>query len=796
MTAAAADKEPNQNPVRPPSGGADFVVVANRLPVDRDTSGDTPQWTTSPGGLVTALAPVMRENSGAWIGWAGVPDEEIAPFDVDGMHLVPVTLSAQEIINYYEGFSNATLWPLYHDVIVPPEFHRAWWESYVHVNRRFAQAVALEAAAGATVWIHDYQLQLVPALVRALRPDVSIGFFNHIPFPSVELFAQLPWRAQILTGLLGADLIGFQRPADAANFRRAARALLSVTSRGNRISVPADSEAGTEAHVAEARAFPISVDTSALDAQAREPEIIARAAEIREELGDPELLLLGVDRMDYTKGIRHRLKAFGELLADGLLDPEKVTLVQIATPSRERIDQYQQIRSDVELSVGRINGEFSEVGIQPIHYFHHSYPREEMTALYRAADVLLVTALRDGMNLVAKEYVACRPQEDGALVLSEFAGAADQLTQAVLVNPHNIDGLKAEIVRAVAMDPREQRRRMRSMRRRLFREDVQAWSQSFLSELEALDADKDRTSAITADSVPARAIPVSAPAEVDLTPLVQADRLLVALDFDGVIAPLQDDPSTSAPLPESAAAVEALAALPDTVTGYISGRNVSVLKQLSTAPGRAVFVGSHGVEVDFSGLDLTGAENGTTDPAVDDSDPFRYSAAPTEVEQQRLEALDLAFERILDATPAEGHGELRLERKPLGRTFHTRGCSPNRVEFYTEELHRLAAEIEGLRMIVGHAMIEFGVRMDTKGNGLDNMIDRVEATAALYIGDDTTDEDAFIHLHARQSAGLTGLSIKVGPGDTAAEVRLDSPEAVAEVLARLAAERAAHHGLE
>ncbi|GAA4384637.1 alpha,alpha-trehalose-phosphate synthase (UDP-forming) [Brevibacterium pityocampae] len=491
MTRTSADHDTRTSPLPPPPDGADFVVVANRLPVDRDDSGPEPVWTTSPGGLVTALAPVMQANDGAWIGWAGIPDEDIEPFDIDGMHLVPLTLSSDEVVSYYEGFSNATLWPLYHDVIVAPEFHRTWWESYLRVNTRFAEAAAKTAAAGATVWVHDYQLQLVPALVRALRPDVSIGFFNHIPFPPAELFAQLPWRSQILNGLLGADLIGFQRPADAANFRRAARVHAGFATKSSQIRVPENPESGTGAHIAEARAFPISVDTPTLDAAARDPETIARAQEIRSDLGDPETLILGVDRLDYTKGISHRLKAYGELLADGSIDPEQVTLVQIATPSRERIEQYQQIRTDVELAAGRINGEHSDLGTTAIHYFHHSFPREEMTALYLAADILLVTALRDGMNLVAKEYVACRTGEDGVLVLSEFAGAADHMNQAVLVNPHDIDGLKANILRAIEMEPAERRRRMRALRRRLIRDDVQSWSRSFLDTLEALDDDKD-----------------------------------------------------------------------------------------------------------------------------------------------------------------------------------------------------------------------------------------------------------------------------------------------------------------
>lgn len=501
---------------RIPDDGFEFVVVANRLPVDRDVSVDPPVWRTSPGGLVTGLAPVMRAHDGAWVGWSGAADQEVDPFDSDEMHLVPVPLTAEEVSRYYEGFSNATLWPLYHDVIVHPEYHRTWWDAYVRVNERFARAAAGVAARGATVWVHDYQLQLVPEMLRALRPDVSIGFFNHIPFPGWEIFAQLPWRAQILRGLLGADLIGFQRPADAANFRRAVRIALGWTTKGSAVWVPAQEDsaltgaatgspsmregeltsapASATARSAHAQAFPISIDTEELDSLVRSERIIARAAEIRRELGNPKVMLLGVDRMDYTKGIRHRLKAFGELLNDGSITADDVTLVQIATPSRERIEHYKRIRTDVEIMVGHINGEFSGLGNQAVHYLHHSYPRDEMAAFYLAADVMLVTALRDGMNLVAKEYIACRTDDDGVLVLSEFTGAAEQLAQAIMVNPYDIDQLKERILRAVQMPEAEQRKRMRALRKKLKNDDVHRWAGGFLEALAAVDADRPEPS--------------------------------------------------------------------------------------------------------------------------------------------------------------------------------------------------------------------------------------------------------------------------------------------------------------
>lgn len=471
-----------------------FVVVSNRLPVDRVVDDDgNASWTTSPGGLVTALEPVMRANEGAWVGWPGVADEDVDAFENDGVYIVPVALSADELEEYYEGFSNDTLWPLYHDVIAPPTYHRDWWDAYVRVNRRFAEAAAAVADDGGVVWVQDYQLQLVPAMLRELRPDVTIGFFNHIPFPPYGIYSQLPWRKQIVEGLLGADVIGFQRQGDAGSFLRSVRRLLGYDTRSTVIEVPVEAEAsgprvgrsrrGATIRPVVARHFPISIDSAAFERMARSPEIQARAKAIREELGNPEVVMLGVDRLDYTKGIGHRLKAFGELLEEKRLDPEKVVLVQVASPSRERVETYRQLRDDIELQVGRINGDHGSLGHPAISYLHHGYPREEMVALYLAADVMLVTALRDGMNLVAKEYVAARFDNGGVLVLSEFAGAADELKQAVQINPHDIEGLKTAMELAVTMPKTERTRRMRALRRRVLENDVTKWSASFLDAL-------------------------------------------------------------------------------------------------------------------------------------------------------------------------------------------------------------------------------------------------------------------------------------------------------------------------
>ncbi|TQR87348.1 trehalose-6-phosphate synthase [Mycobacterium hodleri] len=462
--------------------------------MERRPDGST-TYKRSPGGLVTALEPLLRKRRGAWVGWPGITDGDEEPIFEDDLEMRPVALSAEDFADYYEGFSNATLWPLYHDVIVKPIYHREWWDRYVEVNRRFAEATARAAAHGATVWVQDYQLQLVPKMLRMLRPDLTIGFFLHIPFPPVELFMQMPWRTEIIEGLLGADLVGFHLPGGAQNFMILARRLLGAnTSRANVGVRSRFGEIQVGFRTVKVGAFPISIDSEELDTKARNRGARQRAKELRADLGNPRKILLGVDRLDYTKGIDVRLQAFSELLDEGRIDPDDTVLIQLATPSRERVQSYKMMREDIERQVGHINGEYGKVGHPIVHYLHQALPRDELIAFFVAADVMLVTPLRDGMNLVAKEYVACRSDLGGALVLSEFTGAAAELRQAYLTNPHHIDGVKDAIEAALAQTPEEGRRRMRALRRQVLAHDVDRWARSFLEALAATqDADAPRS---------------------------------------------------------------------------------------------------------------------------------------------------------------------------------------------------------------------------------------------------------------------------------------------------------------
>ncbi|MGP9539437.1 bifunctional alpha,alpha-trehalose-phosphate synthase (UDP-forming)/trehalose-phosphatase [Brachybacterium sp. AOP43-C2-M15] len=738
----------------------ELVVVANRLPVDSRTLPDgATEWVTSPGGLVTAMESVMRTvDSGAWVGWAGSPGEAPSPFDADGMSLYPVKLEAEDVERYYEGFSNATLWPLYHDVIVDPEFHRTWWDSYLATNRRFAEAAAPVAAAGGTIWVHDYQLQLVPQMIRDKRSDVRIGFFNHIPFPSVELFSQLPKRNSILRGLLGSDLVGFQRESDSLNFVSAVRKLLGYHVDGMTISVPGLGAAPVRE--VEVRTFPISIDSAAVSALTEDPEIRERAAQLRRDLGDPDKVVLGVDRLDYTKGIRHRLKAWGELLNDGSIDPHDAVMIQVATPSRERVEAYRQLRDEVELTVGRINGEHAPIGRPAVSYQHHSFDRRDMTALFMAADVVLVTALRDGMNLVAKEYVASRPDLQGVLVLSEFAGAADELRAAVLVNPHDIDELKAAILRALAMTVEEQEDAMRSLRHQVMEHDVQSWAHDFLQHLES-------TGTPEGEGAPAVRLSGDRPSDADevreaLRSFSEVPRLLVASDFDGVLAPIVEDRDAVEPDAPALAALRELSELPGVAVALVSGRALADLDAHTRMPSSVVLVGSHGAEV------------GALPPWMQ-AEVLDKSALVMSPEKEELLASITATLRKI----ARAHPGTEVETKPTAAVLHTRSAKGRGGINATESALEFARTLPDVTVTPGKEVVEFAVVRTSKGVAMDALARASAADASLYLGDDVTDESVFAQL------GEHDLGFKVGGGDTAAGHRITDTDAVREVLQQL-----------
>lgn len=469
-----------------------LVVVSNRLPVvlSREKTGT---WAAKPGsgGLVTALLPVLKHRGGTWIGWPGTPIEK-DPHELDaalatagktlGCELRPVHLDEREEHNFYRGFANEVIWPLFHDLQSLCNFDPLYWRVYCEVNRKFAQAVMRSSSADDFIWAHDYHLMNLAAELRALGCRSRVGFFLHIPFPAPDVFLTLPWRKQLLHALLQYDMVGFQTLRDRHNFVDCVRALVKdirIQGKGN-VLVAETGQAGARRHV-RFGAFPISIDYNEFMRSAASPAVARKAQELHRLLPKRKLVL-GIDRLDFTKGIPHKLKAFHDLLTRYPQLQEKVSLIQVVVPSRTGIKEYDALRTEIEQLVGRINGQFVRPGgWVPIWYVYSSLTQEELLAYYRAADIALITPLKDGMNLVAKEYCACSIEEDCVLILSEFAGAAAQLGRgALLVNPHDIEGVADALLRANEMSVPERQARMRRLQRSIRNHDIFWWVDSFL----------------------------------------------------------------------------------------------------------------------------------------------------------------------------------------------------------------------------------------------------------------------------------------------------------------------------
>jgi len=463
-----------------------LIIVSNRLPL-AISKGPGGHWQAKPGsgGLVTALAPVLRHRGGLWIGWPGTTDGEAATIkkllheatDETGYSFEPVMLTVDEIKNFYYGFANEVLWPLFHDLQTRCNFDPVYWNAYQSVNRKFAQTVADSLAGRDRIWIHDYHLMNVAQELRAMGITSRIGYFLHIPFPPLDLFLKLPWRFQILEALLAYDLIGFQTQRDRRNFVQCVRTFYNnarIQGKGYVLSADID---GRELRIGN---FPISIDYDDFAQSAEKESVTQRARKIKEDLGVRHIVL-GTDRLDYTKGIPERLAAFQNVLERHPELHGQISLFQLVVPSRIHIPMYVELKEEIERKIGEINGRFARTGWTPIHYMFRSVSRPELLAFYRAADIALITPLKDGMNLVAKEYCAANVEGNGVLILSEFAGATAQLHRgALLVNPYDVESVAETIFLATRLDYQERTRRMASLRRNVRRQDIYWWVDSFL----------------------------------------------------------------------------------------------------------------------------------------------------------------------------------------------------------------------------------------------------------------------------------------------------------------------------
>ncbi len=465
------------------SPGGKILIVSNRLPIRISREDGKVSVKAGSGGLVTALAPALRDRGGIWIGWDGDPfggarrrvlDEHSRSI---GYRLKPISLTAQEVAGHYHGFSNETLWPLFHDLLGHCRFSRENWNTYREVNRKFGQVVASEANTYDLIWVHDYHLLLVGRYLEEAGVRVKKAFFLHIPFPPWDLFMRLPWRSEIIHALLAYNLLGFQTERDRRNFIQCVRACFpTIRVKGD----PRNQRIAHEGKSIRLGAFPISIDYDAFNHLAASDDVAERAWLIHERLPDRKLVL-GVDRLDYTKGIPERLEAFEVLLEKYPQIRGKVTLVQIAVPSRTDVPEYQLMKENIDRTVGRINGQYTRAGWIPIHYIYRSLSRLELVSYYRTSEIALITPLKDGMNLVAKEYCASCVENIGVLILSEFAGAALTLRRgALLVNPYNVEHVADQLFEAYQMPRAEQQRRMSQLRREVQRNNVFRWVDSFL----------------------------------------------------------------------------------------------------------------------------------------------------------------------------------------------------------------------------------------------------------------------------------------------------------------------------
>ena len=710
---------------------ARLLIVSNRLPITVRLDDGKPRLERSSGGLATGLQGPHEQSGGLWIGWTGLsealPEPEQAELDrrLADLRLAAVPLSQEEVQQYYQDYCNGIIWPLFHYFVGELPLRVFHFEVYERVNQRFADAVVKHYRPGDTIWVHDYQLMLVPQMVRERLPDARIGFFLHIPFPSSEVFRTLPSREQILEGMLGADLVGFHTAAYMRHFSSAVLGRLGVETEVDLVR--------WQHRRVRLGVFPMGIDAQGYASQARRPEVLDRMAEFRPS--DHIQTLVGIDRLDYTKGIPRRLLAFEHLLHNYPELRGHVRLIQAAVPSRTDVEAYQEFRDGVDAIIGHILGAFATPSWVPIHYLYRGLSEQDVVALYRMADVMLVTPIRDGMNLVAKEFVASRVDENGVLVLSEFAGAASELAEALLVNPYDVEQTAEAYHAALTMPADERRTCMKTLRHRVFSYDVHRWARSFLARLERVEELPEPT---PAGNSPPEVI------QEALARLRAAEHLLVLLDYDGTLVGFTGLPELAKPDTELLALLRELASRPRTEVHVISGRKRETLAQWLGALPLSLHA-EHGLwyrwagETEWNSLAL---------PPATWRDPVRA---------------------ILDDFAARTPGSL-VEEKTVGLAWHYRMAEPvyGAVQANELKLHLTALLSNApVEILPGNKVIEVRPYGINKGRLVPEILARAPADArVLAMGDDRTDEDLFSALPE------DAISIRVGSAPSRAQLRV------------------------
>jgi trehalose 6-phosphate synthase/phosphatase len=733
----------------PATGSGRIVIVSNRLPFAlEDESGD-PRFSPTVGGLTTGLQSFLERGAAGvehvWVGWLGAEvshlrRERIRAEAMDRFRAVPVFLRDAEVQRFYEGFSNRTIWPLFHCFPSFAVLDESDWNSYAAVNARFRDAVLDVLRPGDVVWVHDYQLMLLPALLRERVPDLPISFFLHVPFPPHEIYRILPepWARALLEGMLGADLVGVHTYDYARHVLRAAQRVLGIEHRQGELRLPG--------RLVRVEAFPIGIDFERFESAASDPRVQAESERLRAGIGERRAVL-SIDRLDYTKGILSRILAFERFLDGHPEWHDRVSLVAVVVPSRTRIDSYQKMQVQIEESVGRVNGRFGHVGWTPVFYQFRALGFATLAALYGLCDVALVTPLRDGMNLIAKEYLAARADETGVLVLSDMAGAARELGEALIVNPHHVAGVADRIREALELPVEEQRRRNRTLRARLRRYDVVRWGTEQLSLLQKV---RDATSRYRASLFTAEA------RGAEVARWRGAGKRLLLLDYDGTLVPFTRDPGTAVPDARVRTTLARLAADPANTVVVVSGRDAQTLD---------AWLGDVGV-----GLV---AEHGAS--LRDRDGPWSEAWTGSTVwKPDIVETMQVFADRLPGSI---------VEEKDVSVAWHYRGADeelgPARARELVDALRELKSSA-AIQVLLGNRVVEVRPRDATKGHAAARWIARAGADFVLAAGDDATDEDLFAALPP------AALSIRVGLGDSHARFNVEDSAHLLGFLEELA----------
>jgi trehalose 6-phosphate synthase/phosphatase len=718
-----------------------LLIVSNRLPISVAKRRGKLRFEPSVGGLVTALGAFYKSRPSVWIGWPGIELEKLAGEErqevetsLSSESCYPVFLSQQDIEDYYQGFCNNTIWPLFHYFPEYAVYSADYWQAYRRVNRLFAEAVTGVARPGDIIWVHDYHLMLLPRLIKERLPDMTAGFFLHIPFPSFEIFRLLPWRRQMLEGLLGAELIGFHTYDYVQHFLDSVHSLLGYESVMGQLTA-AD-------RITKADVFPLGIDYQHYYSAARSSAVRSQVGQFREKLGNRKIVL-SIDRLDYTKGIPQRLEAFDLFLEKHPEHREKLVLVMVVVPSRTEVAQYARLKKQVDELVGEINGKYGSIGWTPIWYLYRSLPFDSLVALYNLADIALITPLRDGMNLIAKEYIASKTDGRGVLIISETAGVARELGEAIVINVNNPEEIVRALEEALAMPKREQKERNRIMQKRLQRYHVGRWADEFIDRL--------LHTRQLQDEMGTRALNDEAQNRL-VGDFQQRRQRLILLGYDGTLIPFSAKPEQAKPGAGVKRLLKRLAAEPRNELVLVSGRDRHILERWFGGLGIGL-VAEHGAWVKERGK------------------PWEVGGR---LPQDWKEELRPLLELYVDRTPGSF-----VEEKEFSLVWHYRKAEPRLGELRAREVVNDLLNITGnlnLQVLEGNRIVEVKNDGVNKGQAALRWVSRKEWDFILAIGDDLTDEDIFRVLPA------AAWTIKVGVGASAARFSLGSPSQVVSLL--------------